>query len=117
MQNLLHYTALDAGLALSLLRSCGGAFLATLARWTTGREINNRILITIGFLGLAYLSFLFGNINLSIGRSIVWPTVLSGIAISFDLCCWRLRAWARSSRTRLATPAASSISRATSAGA
>ena len=41
-------------------------------------------MITIGFLGLAYSSFLFGNINLSIGMiTIVWPTILSGIAISF----------------------------------
>jgi DHA2 family multidrug resistance protein len=47
-------------------------------------KISNRILITIGFLGLAFSSFLFGNINLSIGMaSIVWPTVLSGVAISF----------------------------------
>jgi DHA2 family multidrug resistance protein len=82
MQNLLHYTALDAGLALSPRGV--GAFLATILVGRLVGKISNRILITIGFLGLAYSSFLFGNINLSIGMSsIVWPTVLSGVAISF----------------------------------
>ncbi|HEX4667582.1 MAG TPA: DHA2 family efflux MFS transporter permease subunit [Chthoniobacterales bacterium] len=82
MQNLLHYTALDAGLALSPRGV--GAFMATILVGRLVGKISNRILITIGFLGLAYSSFLFGNINLSIGMSsIVWPTVLSGVAISF----------------------------------
>ena len=82
MQNLLRYTALDAGLALSPRGV--GAFLATILVGRLVGKISNRILITIGFLGLAYSSFLFGNINLSIGMSsIVWPTVLSGVAISF----------------------------------
>jgi DHA2 family multidrug resistance protein len=47
-------------------------------------KISNRVLITVGFIGLAYSSWLFGNINLSIGMmSIVWPTIFSGVAISF----------------------------------
>ena len=82
MQNLLNYTALDAGLALSPRGV--GAFMATILVGRLVGKISNRILIAIGFLGLAYSSFLFGNINLSIGMSsIVWPTNLSGIAISF----------------------------------
>jgi DHA2 family multidrug resistance protein len=82
MQNLLGYTALDAGLALSPRGV--GAFMATILVGRLVGKISNRILITVGFLGLAYSSFLFGNINLSIGMaSIVWPTILSGIAISF----------------------------------
>lgn len=82
MQNLLHYTALDAGLALSPRGI--GAFLATILVGRLVGKVNNRILIAIGFLGLAYSSFLFGHINLSIGMSsIVWPTILSGVAISF----------------------------------
>jgi DHA2 family multidrug resistance protein len=82
MQNLLHYTALDAGLALSPRGV--GAFLATIVVGRLVGKISNRVLITIGFLGLAYSSFLFGNINLSIGMSsIVWPIVFSGVAISF----------------------------------
>ena len=82
MQNLLNYTALDAGLALSPRGV--GAFMATVVVGRLVGKINNRILIAIGFLGLAYSSFLFGDINLSIGMStIIWPTVLSGIAISF----------------------------------
>lgn len=82
MQNLLGYTALDAGLALSPRGI--GAFLATIVVGRLVGKVSNRLLITIGFLGLAYSSFLFGNINLSIGMSsIVWPTVFSGVAISF----------------------------------
>jgi DHA2 family multidrug resistance protein len=82
MQNLLNYTALDAGLALSPRGV--GAFMATIVVGRLVGKISNRILIAAGFLGLAYSSFLFGNINLSIGMSsIVWPTILSGIAISF----------------------------------
>ena len=82
MQNLLGYTALDAGLALSPRGV--GAFMATVVVGRLVGKINNRVLIAIGFLGLAYSSFLFGNINLSIGMiTIVWPTILSGIAISF----------------------------------
>lgn len=82
LQNLLHYTALEAGLALSPRGV--GAFMATIVVGRLVGKINNRILITVGFLGLAYSSFLFGDINLSIGMSsIVWPMILSGMAISF----------------------------------
>ncbi|MGI8891749.1 MAG: DHA2 family efflux MFS transporter permease subunit [Chthoniobacterales bacterium] len=82
MQNLLHYTALDAGLALSPRGV--GAFLATIVVGRLVGKVSNRILIACGFLGLAYSSFLFGRINLSIGMSsIVWPVILSGISISF----------------------------------
>jgi DHA2 family multidrug resistance protein len=82
MQNLLGYTALEAGLALSPRGV--GAFFATILVGRLVGKVSNRILITIGFLGLAYSSFLFGNINLNIGMSsIVWPTILSGVAISF----------------------------------
>ncbi len=82
MQNLLGYTALDAGLALSPRGI--GAFFATIIVGRLVGKISNRVLITIGFLGLAYSSWLFGNINLSIGMSsIVWPTIFSGVAISF----------------------------------
>ncbi len=82
MQNLLGYTALDAGLALSPRGV--GAFMATILVGRLVGKISNRILITVGFLGLAYSSFLFGHITLSIGMSsIVWPTILSGVAISF----------------------------------
>ena len=82
MQNLLGYTALDAGLALSPRGV--GAFLATIIVGRLVGKISNRVLITIGFLGLAYSSFLFGKINLSIDMgSIIWPTIFSGVAISF----------------------------------
>lgn len=82
MQNLLGYTALEAGLALSPRGV--GAFLATIVVGRLVGKVSNRVLIAVGFIGLAYSSFLFGHINLSIGMSsIVWPVILSGVSISF----------------------------------
>ncbi|HEY2799566.1 MAG TPA: DHA2 family efflux MFS transporter permease subunit, partial [Chthoniobacterales bacterium] len=54
MQNLLGYTALDAGLALSPRGI--GAFLATIVVGRLVGKISNRVLITVGFIGLAYSS-------------------------------------------------------------
>src|SRR5438270_937232 len=81
MQNLLHYTALDAGIAMSPRGI--GAFLTTIAVGRIVGKISNRILIGVGFLLLAYSCFLLGNINLEVGRgSIVMPIIVSGVAIS-----------------------------------
>lgn len=82
MQNLLHYTALDAGLALSPRGI--GAFAATIIVGRLVGRMSNRLLIGAGFIVLAYSSFMLGHINLDIGMSsIVWPSIINGIAISF----------------------------------
>jgi DHA2 family multidrug resistance protein len=81
MQNVLHYTALDAGLALSPRGI--GAFVATIVVGRLIGKVSNRILIGFGFFVLAYASFLLSHINLSVGMSsIIWPSVINGLAIS-----------------------------------
>jgi DHA2 family multidrug resistance protein len=81
MQSLLGYSALDAGIAMSPRGI--GAFVGTLAIGRLVGRINNRVLIGAGFLLLAYSSFLLGHINLQIGMSsIIFPSILNGLAIS-----------------------------------
>ncbi len=81
MQNLLHYTALDAGIAMSP-RGVGALLMTILVGRLVGK-ISNRILIGIGFLLLAYACFMLGGVNLQIGiSSIVVPIIISGVAIS-----------------------------------
>ncbi len=82
MQSLLGYTALDAGIAMSP-RGIGALGGTILISRLVGR-INNRLLIGTGFILLAWSSFMLGHINLEVGmRSIVLPSVLNGLAISF----------------------------------
>ncbi len=82
MQTLLGYTALDAGIAMSPRGI--GAFAGTIVISRLVGKINSRLLIGTGFLLLAYSSFMLGHINLAIGmRSIVLPSILNGVAISF----------------------------------
>jgi DHA2 family multidrug resistance protein len=81
MQNLLGYTALDAGIALAPRGI--GAFFGTLIIGRISGRVSNRILIAAGFLLLTYSSFMFGGINLDISmRNIIVPSVLNGFAIS-----------------------------------
>ncbi len=43
-----------------------------------------RWMLCIGFVTLAYSSFLLANINLQVSMgSVIWPSVVNGIAISF----------------------------------
>jgi len=82
MQELLGYSALDAGLAMSPRGI--GAFLATMIVGRIVGKISNRLLIAVGFCVLAYSSFMLGRVDLSIGmKDIIWPSVMNGIAISF----------------------------------
>ncbi len=81
MQNLLGYTALDAGIAMSPRGV--GAFLTTVIVGRLVGKISNRILIGAGFLLLAYSSLMLGAINLQISMwSIITPIVISGAAIA-----------------------------------
>ena len=81
MQNLLGYTALDAGIALCPRGI--GAFIGTLLIGRIAGRISNRLLIGAGFLLLTYSSFMFGGINLEISmRNIIVPSILNGFAIS-----------------------------------
>lgn len=81
MQNLLHYTALDAGIAMSP-RGVGALLMTLLVGRLVGK-VSSRILIGAGFLLLAYSCLLFGHIDLTIGMSsIIIPIMISGVAIS-----------------------------------
>ena len=81
MQNLLHYTALDAGIAMSP-RGIGALVMTIVVGRIVGK-VSSRFLIGAGFLLLGYSCFMLGNINLTIGRSsIVIPIIISGVAIS-----------------------------------
>src|SRR4051812_17237393 len=81
MQNLLHYTAVDAGIAMSP-RGIGALVMTIVVGRLVGR-ISNRILIGTGFLLLSYSCLMFAHINLQVGMgSIVFPVVVSGVAIS-----------------------------------
>jgi MFS transporter, DHA2 family, multidrug resistance protein len=81
MQNLLHYTAVDAGIAMSP-RGIGALVMTVLVGRLVGK-VSNRILIGVGFLLLSYSCLLLAGINLQVGMSsIVFPVVVSGVAIS-----------------------------------
>jgi DHA2 family multidrug resistance protein len=81
MQNLLHYTAVDAGIAMSP-RGIGALAMTIIVGRIVGK-VSNRALIGAGFLLLGYSCWMLGNINLQIGMSsIVIPIIISGVAIS-----------------------------------
>lgn len=82
LQDLLGYTALQSGLALSP-RGVGAVLaMAIIARLV--RIIDNRLLILAGFAALAFSIFQFAAINLNTGMvAIVWPNIVNGMAISF----------------------------------
>ncbi len=81
MQNLLHYTALEAGIAMSPRGI--GALLMTLIVGRLVGKVSSRMLIGAGFLLLGYACFMLGKINLNIGMSsIIIPIIISGVAIS-----------------------------------
>jgi len=82
MQTLLGYTAFQAGLALSPRGV--GAFLTTILVGRLIGKVNNRVLVTLGFLLLAYSSSMLGHVDLEIAkRDIIIPSIVNGIAISF----------------------------------
>jgi DHA2 family multidrug resistance protein len=82
LQTLMGYSALLAGYALSPRGL--GSICAMIVIGRITKLVDNRALMAGGFLLLAYSSFQFGNINLSIGMSsVIWPNVLNGIAVSF----------------------------------
>jgi len=80
LQNLMGYTALGSGLAITP-RGVGALVSVTLAGLLV-RKIDGRIMIIAGFIILACGSFLLGEINLQISiSSIIWPNVIMGLAI------------------------------------
>ena len=80
LQNLMGYTALGSGLAMTPRGV--GAFLSVTVAGRLVRKIDGRAMIVAGFIVLGLASFLLGEIDLRISIfSIIWPNVIMGIAI------------------------------------
>ena len=82
LQTLMGYPALQAGYAMSPRGVA--AFFTT---WIVGRlvgKIRLRWMLGFGFVMLAASSFMLSDINLQVSMgSVIWPSVINGIAISF----------------------------------
>ena len=82
LQTLMGYPALQSGFALSPRGL--GAFVTTFIVGRLVGRVRNRILMSTGFILLAFSSFWLGQINLGISVwNVIWPSVLNGVAISF----------------------------------
>ncbi|HYR21627.1 MAG TPA: DHA2 family efflux MFS transporter permease subunit [Chthoniobacterales bacterium] len=81
MQNLLHYTALAAGMAMTPFGI--GAFTATIIVGRISGHISNRVLIIISCLLFGCSSFALGNINLQVApANLLWPIIIAGVGAS-----------------------------------
>jgi MFS transporter, DHA2 family, multidrug resistance protein len=82
LQTLMGYPALQSGYSQSP-RGIAAFFTTALVGRLVGR-IQTRWLLGFGFFMLAFSSFQLSNINLQVSMtSVIWPSVLNGIAISF----------------------------------
>lgn len=82
LQTLMGYTALGSGYALSPRGLA--AFLTTIIVGRLVAKVRNRYLLLIGFALVAVSSFMLGRINLSVDMAtVIWPSVVNGIGISF----------------------------------
>jgi DHA2 family multidrug resistance protein len=80
LQNLMGYTALGSGLAMTPRGV--GAFLSVTLAGRLVRKIDGRAMILAGFVILAFASFLLGEITLQISiSSIIWANVIMGFAV------------------------------------
>ena len=81
LQNLLQYTALNSGLAISPRGI--GSFLTIMIVGSLINKVDNRFLVVLGFILLGISCYLLGNMNFEIGvNNIIFPNVISGIALS-----------------------------------
>ena len=81
-QEILGYTAFTAGLVVGPRGI--GSFIGSPIIGILGSRIDNRKLLTAGFLGFAVCAFIFGTVNLDIGPfTLLIPITLTGFALSF----------------------------------
>jgi DHA2 family multidrug resistance protein len=81
-QEILGYTAFTAGLV--VFPRGIGSFFGSPVIGVLAARIDNRKLLTFGFLGFAVCAFIFGSVNLSIGPyTLLIPITLTGFALSF----------------------------------
>ncbi len=82
LQTLMGYPALQSGYALAPRGVA--AFFTTFVVGRLVGKIPMRWMLCFGFTVLAYSSWLLAGINLQMGmNSVIWPSVLNGVAISF----------------------------------
>jgi DHA2 family multidrug resistance protein len=82
LQTLMGYTALDSGLTLSPRGLA--AFAATIVVGRLVGRVRNRYLLFFGFALVSVSSFMLARINLSVNMAtVIWPSVVNGIGISF----------------------------------
>ncbi len=82
LQTLMGYSALQSGLALTPRGIA--AFFTTIFVGRIVDKVRKRWLLLVGFALLSISSFWLGHINLQVAQSnVIWPIVLSGVAISF----------------------------------
>jgi DHA2 family multidrug resistance protein len=82
LQTLMGYSALQSGLALTPRGIA--AFFTTIFVGRIVDKVRKRWLLLIGFSLLSASSFWLGHINLELAQAnVIWPIVLSGVAISF----------------------------------
>jgi DHA2 family multidrug resistance protein len=81
-QEILGYTAFTAGLVVGPRGI--GSFIGSPVIGFLGSRIDNRKLMSVGFLGFAACAMIFGTVNLSIGPfTLLIPIMLTGFALSF----------------------------------
>lgn len=82
LQTMLGYPAVQSGMAVSP-RGIGSIISMIIIGRLVGK-IDSRYLIIFGFAVLAFSTYLFSDINLQISMgSIVWPSIISGLAMGF----------------------------------
>ena len=81
-QEVLGYTAFAAGLVVGP-RGIGSILGMPVIGWLSSK-VDNRILLTLGFVGFGICSMIFGGVNLDIGpRTLLIPIMVTGFALSF----------------------------------
>ena len=81
-QEMLGYTAFTAGLVVGPRGI--GSFIGSPVIGFLGSRIDNRKLLSAGFLGFGVCSLIFGTVNLDIGPyTLLIPILLTGFALSF----------------------------------
>ncbi len=81
-QEVLGYTAFSAGLVVGPRGI--GSFIGSPVIGILGSRIDNRKLLSAGFIGFGVCSFIFGMVNLDIGPyTLLFPIMLTGFALSF----------------------------------
>ena len=81
-QEILGYTAFTAGLVVGPRGI--GSFIGSPVIGILGSRIDNRKLLSAGFIGFGICSYIFGTVNLDIGPyTLLLPILLTGFALSF----------------------------------